>query len=119
MKCNSKRACVIIDFRHDQWDVDLPDFQKLTKMNDDRESLLEVIGIFSHYNWVEASTNKTLKIIVRAFEKIFVQGGVPKQLCMDGSTELVANVHIHYVNNVNINTLCLPMEKARPAVQRD
>ena len=71
----------------DQWDADLASFACDADENDGYKYLLVVIDIFSRYAWIEPIKDKTAREIVRAFNKIIIQGRKPCRLRTDAAKD--------------------------------
>lgn len=66
-----KRRCYNLTNIDDLWQIDLIDFQSLSRKNRGYKFILAVIDCFSKYSWCIPLKNKTSGEVTRAFEKIF------------------------------------------------
>ena len=98
-----KRARVFVQGLYDQFEADLADYQKLENENDGYRYLLVMIDVFSRFVWVEPIKNKTNVEVIKAFEKFFRQGHVPRHLRTDRGTEFTARVMKQFFNHYNIS----------------
>ena len=70
-----------------QWQADLADMSKMSKVNDKYRFLLCIIDVFSKFAWVVPIKNKTGKTLVDAFKSVLKSGRSPKSLQTDKGTE--------------------------------
>ena len=70
-----------------QWQADLADMSKMSKVNDKYRYLLCIIDVFSKFAWVVPIKNKTGKTLVDAFKFVLKSGRSPKSLQTDKGTE--------------------------------
>ena len=70
-----------------QWQADLADMSKMSKVNDKYRYLLCIIDVFSKFAWVVPIKNKTGKTLVDAFKSVLKSGRSPKSLQTDKGTE--------------------------------
>ena len=61
-----------------QWQADLADMSKMSKVNDKYRYLLCIIDVFSKFAWVVPIKNKTGKTLVDAFKFVLKSGRSPK-----------------------------------------
>ena len=64
--------------------------------------LLVVIDIFSPYGWIEPLKDKTAHEVNNAFDKILLDGRIPKCLQTDSGKEFTNNSFQEYLNTKNI-----------------
>ena len=80
--------------------------------NDGYKYLLVVIDIFSHYAWIEPIKDKTAREIVRAFNKIIIQGRKPHRLTTDAAKDFTSKVFQEYLKSKDMHTLlCIVKNK--------
>jgi hypothetical protein len=82
----NKTVAVGID---SDWQADLADMQRLSKVNNGYTFLLVCVDVFSKVAWVEPLINKTAKEVAAAFEHILEQGRKPWRLYTDKGKEFV------------------------------
>ena len=70
-----------------QWQADLADMSKMSKVNDKYRYLLCFIDVFSKFAWVVPIKNKTGKTLVDAFKSVLKSGRSRKSLQTDKGTE--------------------------------
>ena len=70
-----------------QWQADLADMSKMSKVNDKYRYLLCIMDVFSKFAWVVPITNKTSKTLMDAFKSVLKSGWSPKSLQTDKGTE--------------------------------
>ena len=82
------RRRVIVGGIDHQWQADLVDVSRLSKLNKGFKFLLTCIDVLSKYAWVVPLKDKTGQSLVRAFQQIFKTGRQPKvALQSDKGTE--------------------------------
>ena len=59
--------------RHEQWQMDLVDMQKLSRWNKGHKYLLTVIDVLSKYAWTVPIKSKSTKEMIRGLERIYKQ----------------------------------------------
>ena len=97
-----KRSRVIVEGLYDQFDADLADYQQLKEENDGIRFLLLVIDVFSRRIWVEPLKTKENVNVLKAFEKIFQQGFIPRRLRTDQGGEFKAKIMKEFYKHYNI-----------------
>lgn len=70
-----------------QFQADLCDMRALAEHNDGFNYILTVIDVFSKRAYARALKKKTAGEVVRAFESVFRDGGIPKKLQTDSGKE--------------------------------
>ena len=71
------------------WQADLADMQRISKVNDGYTFLLICVDVLSKFAWVEPLYNKTAVEVAKAFEKILKKGRKPWRLYTDKGKEFV------------------------------
>ena len=66
-----------------QWQADLADMSRMSKVNDQYRYLLCIIDVFSKFAWVVPIKNKMGKTLVDAFKSVLKSGRSPKSLQTD------------------------------------
>ena len=70
-----------------QWQADLANMSRMSKVNDKYRYLLCIIDVFSKFAWVVPIKNKTGKTLVDAFKSVLKSGRSPKSLQTNKGTE--------------------------------
>ena len=118
VKRNFPRGRIIVSGIDDQWDADLASFARDADENDGYKYLLVVIDIFSHYAWIEPIKDKTAREIVRAFNKIIIQGRKPCRLRTDAAKDFTSKVFQEYLKSKDIAHFTTHSEKQANYVER-
>ena len=90
---------------NDLWQIDLMDFQSISKENDGYKFILICIDVFSKYLWVEKLKNKTSSEVVRAF-KLILKGNYCVNLESDSGKEFLGSPFKSFVKKEGINFFC-------------
>ena len=118
VKSNFQRGRVIVSGIDDQWDADLASFACDADENDGYKYLPVVIDIFSRYAWIEPIKDKTAREIVRAFNKIIIQGRKPRRLRTDAAKDFTSKVFQEYLKSKDIAHFTTHSEKQANYVER-
>ena len=100
-KRNYPREKIFVTQPLEQYQADLVDMQKVSRVNKGFKYILTVIDCFSRYAFAEPVKNKNGNEIKRAFEKIF-QNNKPFKLQTDRGKEFMNNVLQNYLKENNI-----------------
>lgn len=93
------RLPILVNKIDEQWQIDLMDMSWLSKFNDDKKYLLNIIDCFSRYAWVFPLKTKNANEIVEAF-KILLQERKPEKIQSDQGKEFLnSQVKQLFANN--------------------
>ena len=81
------------------WQVDLVDLKKFKYENSHFEYILTCIDIFSKKAWVYPIKKKTPLETSKVFEKIFNQGRIPLNICLDNGNEFKGDCKKLFIKN--------------------
>ena len=84
------------------WEADLAFVQDVAKENDGVNYLLVVIDVLSKYAWVRPMKNKTIHILLAAFDSVLSEGTKPEKLSTDKGTEFLNESFRQYLKKKDI-----------------
>lgn len=100
---NFIRRKTIMRGLNETWQADLIDMQKYAKINKGYKYILTIIDILSKFAWALPLKTKTGKEITQAFENVFKNGKIPKNIHTDDGGEFF-NTHLKkLLDKFNIN----------------
>ena len=112
-----KRNRIVVYGKDNTWQADLIDLQDLASINSNYKYLLTVIDVFSKYAWVVPLKNKTNKIVIEAFKKIF-KNRKPERLHTDQGQEFLGKECQKYLKNEKVSFYILNSEMKASIVER-
>ena len=101
-----------------QWQADLADMQRLSRINKGYKYLLTCIDVFSKFAWVEPVKNKTGPEVTRAFERILATGRYPLKLQTDEGKEFENSTFQNLLKSKGINFFTVKSSKKASVVER-
>ena len=93
-----------------QWQADLADISKMSKVNDKYRCLLCIIDVFSKFAWVVPIKNKTAKTLV------LKNGRSPKSLQTDKGTEFINKDFQNFLKSKKIHFFTTEIPKPKPVL---
>ena len=81
-----------------QWDADLMDVSKFSRVNKGYKYLAVFIDIFSRYIWVEPMKTKRPAEMVRVLKRVFSEGRKPEYMRTDKGSEFIGGVVSRYLD---------------------
>ena len=122
-----ERNPIIVEHIDQQWEADLVDMQefeskirnKKKRLNKGNNYILTVIDVMSKYAWAVPIKNKTKYSVVKAFEKIFKEGRIPKFIRTDQGKEfknkefkrMMKEYDIYHFTSKNQSIKCAIIER--------
>ena len=98
-----KRSKVITNGIRYLFDADLMDVSNVSEENDDITFILVVIDAFSRKLYMEPLLKKNAKEVLKAFDKILLRSGFPKNIRTDSGTEFTNKLLQKYFKENDIN----------------
>jgi len=97
-----KREAIIVGEIDEQWDTDLMDVQKFSKVNNGTRYLAVFIDLFSRYLRVLPMKSKSGEEMVQTMKSVFGQGHKPKRIRSDSGTEYTARPVQNYLKEQGV-----------------